>query len=209
MDLIDFSVGRVVKAANFAAIKHINQRRKGDESPYINHPLGVAYNIFNIGKVSDVDTLISAILHDTVEDTKTTLEEIEREFGPKVRNIVHDCTDDKSLPKVERKKLEIIHALHLTYEAKLVKLADKLYNLTDLATGRIPRTWNKNTIQGYFVWAFFVIKGLRGTNAGLEYALDEVFKSQITFEEEKFPLLPEGNLDTLLEQYYHGMGNSM
>jgi len=207
MDLIDFSVGRVVKAANFAAIKHVNQRRKGDEIPYINHPLGVAFNIFNIGKVADVDTLVSAILHDTVEDTNTTLEEIEREFGPKVRSIVHDVTDDKSLPKVERKKMQIEHAPHLTREAKLVKLGDKLYNLTDLATKRIPKSWNKPIVQGYFVWAFFVVKGLRGTNPGLEYALDEIFKSQITLEGEKFPALPGGNLETHLNQYYQDLDN--
>jgi len=208
MDLIDFSVGRVVKAANFAALKHINQRRKGNESPYINHPLAVAYNIFNIGKVADADTLIAAILHDTVEDTNTTLEEIEREFCPKVRNIVHECTDDKSLPKVERKKLQIAHSFHLTREAKLVKLADKLNNLTDIATGPVPKGWHKHILQGYYVWAFFVVKGLRGTNAGLEYALDEIFKSQITIDEEKFPLLPPGNLDTLLEKYYQDLDKS-
>jgi len=204
MDLVDLSVGRMVKAANFAAIKHVKQRRKGNDSPYINHPLGVAYNILNIGKVNDVDTLIAAVLHDTVEDTNTTLEEIEREFGPKVKQIVSEVTDNRSLGKVERKKGQIDHGPHLTREAKLVKLADKLYNLRELLAGIYPN-WSLRIIQGYFVWAFHVVKGLRGTNGPLEHELDEVFKSELTYEGQKYPVIPPGDLNVLLQIYYEDL----
>lgn len=131
------------KCVNFAAIKHRDQRRKDSkETPYINHPVGVAYILSSEGNVTDLDVLMSAILHDTVEDTDTSFDEIENEFGTKIRDIVSEVTDDKSLPKMERKRLQIEHALTVSRDAKLVKLADKLYNLRDLQK-EIPRGWTE------------------------------------------------------------------
>ncbi|XP_063952063.1 guanosine-3',5'-bis(diphosphate) 3'-pyrophosphohydrolase MESH1-like, partial [Lytechinus pictus] len=124
--------------------------------------------------VSDLATLQAAILHDTVEDTDTTFEEIEKHFGKEVRDIVDDVTDDKSLPKMERKRRQIEHAPHCCPKAKLVKLADKLYNLRDLDQ-EIPQGWTKERAQEYFQWASQVVQGLRGTNKEMEASLDELF----------------------------------
>lgn len=131
------------KCINFAAIKHRDQRRSDSkETPYINHPIGVAYILTSEGNVTDLDVVVAAILHDTVEDTDTSFDEIENEFGSKIRDIVAEVTDDKSLPKMERKRLQIEHALTASREAKLVKLADKLYNLRDLQK-EIPKGWTE------------------------------------------------------------------
>lgn len=146
-------MAKLITTVNFAAIKHINQRRKNKEaSPYINHPIGVAYILINEGNVRDLEVLQGALLHDTVEDTATSFEELESNFGVNVRKIVEQVTDDKSLSKDKRKLAQIDHASHLTPQAKLVKMADKLYNLRDLASNP-PPSWNLARVQGYFVWA--------------------------------------------------------
>ena len=98
----------LLEAVKFSAEKHKTQRRKGAEgSPYINHPIGVAETLWRVGGVRDLSVIIAAILHDTVEDTETTLAEIEEHFGPVVRSLVQEVTDDKSLRKPERKRLQI------------------------------------------------------------------------------------------------------
>ena len=95
-------------ATDFAARKHKDQRRKdAEQTPYINHPIGVAQILSKEGSVTDVDVLIGALLHDTVEDTECTFEEIEELFGSRVRNIVAEVTDDKNLEKMERKRLQV------------------------------------------------------------------------------------------------------
>ncbi|XP_043274288.1 guanosine-3',5'-bis(diphosphate) 3'-pyrophosphohydrolase MESH1 isoform X2 [Venturia canescens] len=161
------SLCAVMKAANFAAIKHTNQRRKdAAETPYINHPLE--------GNVHDPDVIVAALLHDTVEDTDTTFEEIEMNFGSKVRKIVVEVTDDKNLPKQERKLLQIKHSPHISHEAKLVKLADKIYNLRDLLKAT-PVGWTSERVEEYFEWSKAVIAGCRGSNLPLETAVDSIF----------------------------------
>lgn len=166
------------KCINFAAIKHRDQRRKDPEkTPYINHPIGVANILAEEGDVTDLDVLMAAILHDTVEDTETTLEEIEENFGEEIRKIVDEVTDDKNLPKMERKRLQIEHAKHATPKAKLVKLADKLYNLRDLQRN-VPEGWTQERCNEYFVWAKKVVDNLHGTNKNLENELDKIFISQ-------------------------------
>lgn len=102
-------IGPLLDAIDYAAIKHKSQRRKDPEgTPYINHPIGVAHILFFEGGVTDVPTLISAILHDTVEDTETTLEEIGIRFGAQVMGIVAEVTDDISLPSVDRKRFLVL-----------------------------------------------------------------------------------------------------
>ncbi len=83
-----------------------------DGEPYINHPLEVANLLANVGKIEDYDVLIAAVLHDTIEDTDTTEEEIAEMFGETVCGYVAEVTDDKSLPKARRKELQIEHAPH-------------------------------------------------------------------------------------------------
>ncbi|KAM3925449.1 guanosine-3',5'-bis(diphosphate) 3'-pyrophosphohydrolase MESH1 [Leptodactylus fuscus] len=168
----------IVEAANFAAIKHKAQKRKDvEETPYINHPIGVARILTHEAGIADITVLQAAILHDTVEDTNTTFLEIEEKFGPEVSRIVEEVTDDKTLPKMARKQQQIEHAPHCSHKAKLVKLADKLYNLRDLNRST-PKGWSEERVAEYFQWAFQVVNGLRGTNVVMEKHLDQLFKER-------------------------------
>ncbi|XP_058485454.1 guanosine-3',5'-bis(diphosphate) 3'-pyrophosphohydrolase MESH1 [Solea solea] len=168
----------LVETVNFAAEKHRNQRRKDvDGTPYINHPIGVARILSHEGGVTDIEVLQAALLHDTVEDTDTSPAELEHTFGPTVARIVEEVTDDKRLPKQERKRQQVEHAPHCSHQAKLVKLADKLYNLRDL-NRCTPVGWTAERAQEYFVWASEVVKGLKGTNSALEEKLEELFRQR-------------------------------
>ncbi|XP_063227533.1 guanosine-3',5'-bis(diphosphate) 3'-pyrophosphohydrolase MESH1 [Bacillus rossius redtenbacheri] len=169
-------VSRILKCVNFAATKHKDQRRKDPEkTPYVNHSIGVAYILTEEANVTDVDVIEAALLHDTVEDTETTFTEIENEFGAVVRKLVEEVTDDKTKPKQERKRLQIVHASTTSPGAKLIKLADKLYNLRDLERS-VPEGWTIQRVEEYFQWAQKVVQGLRGTNIYIEQTLDDIFK---------------------------------
>lgn len=165
----------LIKCVHFSAVKHKKQRRMDpDATPYINHPIGVAQILTEEANITDPTVLQAALLHDTVEDTDTTFEEIEKEFGRDVCNVVKEVTDDKSLPKHERKRLQIEHAAGSSHPAKLVKLADKLHNLRDLERC-VPLGWTKQRVDEYFQWSQQVVQNLRGTNAELELELDRLF----------------------------------
>ena len=165
----------LLDALAFAAHKHRDQRRKDPEaSPYINHPIALADVLVNEGGVSDVEVLCAALLHDTVEDTATTPRELEEAFGPRIARIVAEVTDDKTLSKAERKRLQIEHAGRLSPEAKLVKLADKICNLRDVAE-RPPAGWDLARRREYFDWAKRVVDGLRGAHPRLEAAFDAAY----------------------------------
>jgi guanosine-3',5'-bis(diphosphate) 3'-pyrophosphohydrolase len=168
----------VIKAANFAAIKHKDQKRKNKSgTPYINHPIGVANILTSEGGVTDPIVLQAALLHDTVEDTDTSIDEIGEIFGDTVKSIVAEVTDDKSLPKERRKQIQIETASKKSPEAKLVKLADKLHNLRCLDdVDGVPVGWEEERVRQYFEWAYNVVSGLRGSNSNIEKALDEIFK---------------------------------
>lgn len=168
------TLGTFVKALAFAADKHRGQKRKGvDASPYINHPIALADVLVNEGGVTDLTVLCAAILHDTVEDTQTTPQELAERFGEQVAGIVMEVTDDKSLDKAERKRLQIEHAPHLSHEARLVKLADKICNLRDILASP-PAGWPTARKQEYFDWAAGVVAGMRGAHPGLEARFDAV-----------------------------------
>ena len=165
-------------ALAFAADKHRNQRRKDPEaSPYINHPIALARILAAEGSVTDTATLAAAVLHDTIEDTKTTADELRELFGDRVTNIVLEVTDDKSLLKAERKKRQIERAPFLTPQAKLVKLADKIANLRDVAV-RSPADWSLDRRREYFDWAKQVIDGLRGVHPQLEAVFDTAYQAK-------------------------------
>ncbi|XP_020821065.1 guanosine-3',5'-bis(diphosphate) 3'-pyrophosphohydrolase MESH1 [Phascolarctos cinereus] len=168
----------LLEAADFAARKHREQRRKDpEETPYINHPIGVARILTHEAGVTDITVLQAALLHDTVEDTNTTLEEVEEHFGAEVRGIVDEVTDNKALPKLERKRLQVENASQSSRGAKLVKLADKLYNLRDLNRST-PKGWSEQRVQEYFEWAAQVVKGLQGTSPQMESALQKLFQER-------------------------------
>jgi GTP diphosphokinase / guanosine-3',5'-bis(diphosphate) 3'-diphosphatase len=167
MDL-DESTGLFLKAIHFSADRHRDQRRKDrQQSPYINHPIEVAETLWEIGGVRESTPLIAAILHDTLEDTETTPDEIRALFGEEILSVVLEVTDDKSLPKPIRKQLQIEHAPHISPAAKLVKLADKICNLDDLIHSP-PRMWNLGRKREYLLWTEQVVTGLRGSNPALE-----------------------------------------
>jgi GTP diphosphokinase / guanosine-3',5'-bis(diphosphate) 3'-diphosphatase len=171
------SLAQLLKAASFAAQKHSAQRRKDFEaSPYINHPLALAHILCSEGGIVDTTVLIAALLHDTVEDTETTADEIAREFGPEVASIVAEVTDDKSLPKQERKRLQVAKAASKSDGAKLVKLADKISNLRDIAASP-PADWSIERKEAYFHWAAEVVEGVRGISPALEAAFDAVYRA--------------------------------
>lgn len=166
----------IIRAASFAAEKHRNQRRKdADASPYINHPLGLARVLAEEGGVTDPATICAALLHDTIEDTDTAPEELEREFGAEICALVLEVTDDKSLPKAERKRAQVEHAAHISEKAKRVKLADKICNLRDVANAP-PANWTLERRQEYFDWAKSVIDNLRGVDARLESVFDSAYR---------------------------------
>lgn len=168
---------KVFQALAFAAHKHRDQRRKdAGASPYINHPIALADILVNEGGVTDHVVLCAAILHDTIEDTETTYEELVVAFGREIADVVAEVTDDKSLDKAERKLLQIEHAAHASPRAKLVKLADKTCNLRDIATTP-PADWSEERRQEYFEWAGKVVAGVRGANAALDAAFDRAVGS--------------------------------
>ncbi|MCM2374003.1 HD domain-containing protein [Rhodopirellula sp. ICT_H3.1] len=122
----------------------------------MNHPIEVAEHLARVGQITDEEVLVAALLHDTVEDTETTLEEIATGFGSRVAAIVEECTDDASLEKSERKRLQIVNAPHKSPEAKCVKLADKTRNLASILTDP-PTDWSLGRQREYFDWAEKVV----------------------------------------------------
>ena len=166
----------ILKAAHFSAQKHSTQRRKDENaSPYINHPISVALAIAEIGGVEDPEILAAALLHDTIEDTETTPAELEGQFGKQVCKYVLEVTDDKSLPKDERKKKQIEHAKELSKGAALIKLGDKISNVTDV-TNNPPATWNINRRKQYLDWAEKVIENCPKVNDRMENTFQGIIK---------------------------------
>lgn len=150
----------IVRAAHFAADKHRDQRRKDvHATPYINHPLTLAQILTEEGGVIDPVVVAGALLHDTVEDTQTTFEELEATFSREVADVVREVTDDKTLQKHERKQAQIDHAASISPRAKLVKLADKIANCRDVAS-HPPHDWDLNRRREYFEWASKVVEAL-------------------------------------------------
>ena len=167
---------KILEAAFFAARKHTHQRRKNIEDiPYINHPLEVAHLLSSVGNIMDEDILCAALLHDTVEDTGTKASEIETRFGPEVAEYVLEVSDDKALPKAERKKLQIKHAGSLSKGATLIKLADRISNLRSIAS-EPPKGWPVERQLEYFKWSMEVFDQLPETNLPLEELFRKEYK---------------------------------
>jgi GTP diphosphokinase / guanosine-3',5'-bis(diphosphate) 3'-diphosphatase len=165
----------LIRSLDFAASKHRMQRRKDEEaSPYINHPIALMKVLCIEAGVRHPTILSAAALHDTIEDTETTGQELELEFGSEIASIVSELTDDKSLPKAERKRLQIEHAPHMSREGALVKLADKICNLRDVADSP-PAGWSIERQRDYFDWAKAVVGRLPRVNAKLSELFVEAF----------------------------------
>ncbi len=179
----------LMRAIKFAAEKHKKQKRKDGQTPYINHPIEVMETLANSGDVSDVEILAAAVLHDTIEDTGTTADELRTAFGDRVAFIVQECTDDKSLPKFERKRLQEEHAAHLSDGARQLKICDKVSNMRDMVEAP-PPDWSWERRSEYLNWCRRVFKGLQGVNP----KLDDLFERRIA---ESRRLLDERNPSTV------------
>lgn len=173
--MIHDDLSLLADALSFAAERHRDQRRKDRAaSPYINHPIALLRVLALEAHIQDPTILCAALLHDTLEDTDATARDLESRFGPAVCAIVLEVTDDKRLPKAERKRLQIEHAAHASEPARLVKLADKICNLRDVIANP-PVDWDLARRQAYFDWSAQVVARLRGTHALLETLFDEVW----------------------------------
>jgi guanosine-3',5'-bis(diphosphate) 3'-pyrophosphohydrolase len=168
-------IALILKALDFAALKHRDQRRKDAQaSPYINHPIALANVLVGEGGVSEPVVIAAALLHDTLEDTQTTTAELRGAFGEAITGVVEEVTDDKNLLKAERKRLQIEHATSISREAKLVKLADKICNVRDMAN-HPPAKWDLARRREYFEWAKAVVDRMRGVHPALERKFDEAY----------------------------------
>jgi guanosine-3',5'-bis(diphosphate) 3'-pyrophosphohydrolase len=166
---------RILAAAHFAAQHHAEQKRKGVAAePYINHLIEVAELVAASSDVLDVELVMAAFLHDTVEDTGVTGEEVERQFGPDVAGLVMEVTDDKSLPKARRKALQVQTAPKKSPRAQTLKLADKISNLRSVLSSP-PPDWSRERRREYFDWAREVIAGLTSPNPRLKAQFDQVY----------------------------------
>jgi guanosine-3',5'-bis(diphosphate) 3'-pyrophosphohydrolase len=174
-DLVDLA-----RAFSFAADRHAGQRRKGEaKEPYINHLAEVAWLVAYATGGHDPGVVIAALLHDTIEDTRTTAADLVGEFGSDVAGLVAEVTDDKSLPKADRKRLQVETAPHKSDRAKIIKIADKISNLRGLATSP-PADWDLARKREYFAWAARVVDGCRGVNAWLEDAFDQAHRDGLS-----------------------------
>ncbi len=179
MNIEENDLKLLLKALSFSSLKHKDQRRKDtDASPYINHPISLANILCNEGHITDIEVICAALLHDTIEDTETSPDEIAHEFGVAIRDIVMEVTDNKSLDKKIRKQAQIEHAAHISDKAKVVKLADKISNLRDVSSCP-PHEWSLEDRQEYFDWAKKVIDRLQGVNPMLECIFDEVYSEKL------------------------------
>ena len=169
------TIQELMKAAHFAATRHSAQRRKGASAePYVNHLLEVAELVSSALSEPDTNLVIAALLHDTVEDVGVTKEELIANFGQDVADLVLEVTDDKSLPKQERKRLQIVNAPKKTERAQVIKLADKISNLRAILASP-PSDWSVERQRQYFEWARQVVDALSAPNPGLKLEFDRLY----------------------------------
>ncbi len=178
-DIIQFA-----RAFDFAARKHAHQRRKGElEEPYINHLADVTRMLAAATEGRDTVLVVAGLLHDTIEDTETTFAELEAEFGREVAVLVAEVSDDKTLEKVERKRLQIEKAPTKSDRAKMLKMADKTSNLHSIIQSP-PKDWSLERKREYFEWAHDVVAGCRGVNEYLEKEFDRTWRRGMKFLDE-------------------------
>jgi guanosine-3',5'-bis(diphosphate) 3'-pyrophosphohydrolase len=170
---------QISRALDFAARKHVSQRRKGvAQEPYINHLAEVALLLAEATEGEDTGLVVAGLLHDCIEDQGVRAEDLVELFGKDVASLVEEVTDDKSLPKAERKQLQVDDTPHRSDRAKMLKMADKTANLRALAVSP-PREWEPERKREYFAWAKNVVAGCRGVNAFLEAKFDEAYRSGV------------------------------
>jgi guanosine-3',5'-bis(diphosphate) 3'-pyrophosphohydrolase len=138
-----------LQALDFAAERHSAQRRKGpDAAPYVNHLIEDATLVANVGQIDDVEVLIAAVLHDVLEDTPTTADEVTARFGARVCQFVQALSDDKSLPRKRRRQITLQELPETEELVKVIKLADLASNIKLL-----PPTWSDDRKREYLEWS--------------------------------------------------------
>eukprot|EP01037_Dinobryon_pediforme_P012634 gene12634-12726_t len=163
----------VMNAAHAAAQWHVNQRRKGRaREPYINHLLEVAQIVADVTEGADANLVAAALLHDTIEDCGVTPAVLEAQFGSDITALVLEVTDDKSLKKPDRKRMQVVNAPMKSTRAKILKLADKTSNMRAIKNSP-AKTWSAERCLAYIAWGREVAAGLRGVNAALEVQFDQ------------------------------------
>jgi len=168
-------VQRILEAARFAAERHAAQKRKGSgEEPYVNHLIEVAELVVSSSTELDVELVMAAFLHDTIEDTDVTFAALEQRFGSGVAGLVAEVTDDKSLPKEVRKQLQVETAPKKSPRAQILKLADKISNLRSIIASP-PVGWSLERRRQYFEWARAVVSGLTDPNPVLKAEFDKTY----------------------------------
>ena len=173
---MSIEVVKIARALDYAATKHVRQRRKGEaQEPYINHLAEVAHLLAEATDGSDTNLVIAGLLHDCIEDQGVSYAELVELFGLDVAALVRDVTDDKTLLKAERKRLQVEESPHKSARAKMLKIADKTSNLRAMAVSP-PSGWDEQRKRDYFAWALAVVNGCRGVNAYLEEKFDEAYR---------------------------------
>lgn len=170
---------QIVRAYDFAARHHVDQRRKGAKGePYINHLTEVAALVAESTGGADANQICAAVLHDTIEDTLATYDDLVASFSADVADLVREVTDDKSIPKHDRKRLQIEHAAHISARAKVIKIADKTSNLRSIQHS--PPHWPLARKRRYFAWARAVVDAARGVNPAIEAAFDREYEAALS-----------------------------
>jgi (p)ppGpp synthase/HD superfamily hydrolase len=166
------AVQEILNAASFAAERHAEQIRKGAAAePYVNHLLEVAHLVSTALSELDTNVIIAALLHDVIEDAGETKEGVAERFGADVADLVAAVTDDKSLPKPERKRLQVVNASKKSVRAQLIKLADKISNVRAMLDSP-PADWSLQRRREYVQWAKQVVDGLTTPNPLLKAKFD-------------------------------------
>ena len=166
----------ISEAAELAARRHNGMARKGrGNEPYINHLAEVANLLAAVTEGADPELVAAGWLHDTIEDTETTREELAERFSERVADLVVECTDDMSLPKPVRRERQIADAPHKSPDAKLIKIADKISNIRARILPN-PSDAERDDLIDYVTWAEKVVAGCRGGNAILDRTFDDTVK---------------------------------
>jgi GTP diphosphokinase / guanosine-3',5'-bis(diphosphate) 3'-diphosphatase len=166
----------VLDAALYAAQKHAGQKRKGARAePYVNHLIEVAQLVSMAIPEPDTNLVVAALLHDVVEDTDVSNEELIQQFGQDVVSLVIELTDDMSLRKAERRRLQIEHAPKMSVRAQTIKLADKISNLRSILSDP-PAHWDYERKRKYFDWGKCVVDALSAPNPILKAEFERTYR---------------------------------
>ena len=167
----------MARALDFAARRHASQRRKGlSAEPYVNHLTEVALLLAEASGGTDPELVMAGLLHDTIEDTETTREELVEVFGEDVAGLVAEVTDDTTLPREERKRIQVRTAPSKSARARMIKIADKIANLHSIAISP-PVGWSVRRKREYVAWAREVVTACGPTSPMLEALFEKAARA--------------------------------